>query len=186
MTTDGAWWCDSTGIRVMKSRHRTHPGFTLLEIAVAIAVAGLFVLASIPSIVRYVQDYRLDGFASNIVSDLNLTKHKAIAEGNDYVVTLYPDENTYTILDDDNRNGSFDQGEQLLHGMTLPEGLRLSNGPQLPFPDNSVTMRPDGTASATGIITIINRHGRQRVLLVLASTGFAKKLREYNDGVTSN
>jgi hypothetical protein len=140
-------------------------------------------MASIPAIVRYVQDYRLDGFASNFVSDLNLTKHKAIAEGNDYVVTLDPNENTYAILDDDNSNGKPDHGEYLLHPVQLPTGLRLSNGPQLPFPDNSITLRPDGTASATGVITIINEHGRQRVLLVLASTGFAKKLREYNDDV---
>jgi prepilin-type N-terminal cleavage/methylation domain-containing protein len=169
----------------MKSGNRICSGFTLLELAFAIVVAGLCLAASIPAIVSYVQDYRLDGFASNFVSELNLTKHRAISEGNDYVVTLYPEENTYSVLDDDNSNGNAESGEQLLWGDQLPDNLRLSNGPQLPFPDNSLTLRPDGTASATGTITIINEHGRQRVLLVLASTGFAKKLREYNEPVQS-
>jgi hypothetical protein len=62
----------------------------------------------------------------------------------------------------------------------LPRGLRLENGPQLSFPDDTIILKPDGTASATGIITIINDRGRQRLLLVLASTGLAKKLKEYS------
>jgi prepilin-type N-terminal cleavage/methylation domain-containing protein len=78
----------------MKSEKGVYSGFTLPELAVTVAVVGLLALASVPSIVCYMQDYRLDGVVSNLVGDLHLSRHKAIAEGNDFVVTLDPDADT--------------------------------------------------------------------------------------------
>jgi len=170
----------------MKLGKSVSSGFTLIELAVVIAVGGLLALASIPSIVSYIQDYRLDGAISNLVSDLHLLKHRAIAEGNDFVVTLDPDADTYTVFDDDNCNGSPDAGEAVMGIVQLPGGLRLENGPQLPFPDNTIILKPNGTANATGVLTIANKHGRQRLLMVLASTGYAKKLREYNTEIENH
>ena len=61
----------------------------------------------------------------------------------------------------------------------LPGGMDLRNGPWLPFPDDELILRPNGTASSTGILTIRNRTGRERLLYITAATGHAKKLWEY-------
>jgi len=155
-------------------------GFTLIELGVALLLAGILAIAAAPPISRYIQDYRLDGAAGTIIGDIRLARQRAVAEGNDYVITFVPAENSYTILDDDNNNGAADDGELLLGPVHLPDGVDLENGPALPFPGNTLTLHPDGTASATGIVTVRNRNGRQRVLFVSAATGSARKIFEYD------
>jgi prepilin-type N-terminal cleavage/methylation domain-containing protein len=163
----------------MRVERGTLDGFTLIELAVALAVAGVLALTAAPPIARYIQDYRLEGAASNLVGDLHLLRHRAVAEGNNYVMLLDPDNDCYTIFDDDNNNDSLDDGENVIGPVELPHGLTLKNGPWLPFPNDTVSLRPNGTANSTGIITITNNKGRQRLLFLLSSTGFAKKLWEY-------
>jgi prepilin-type N-terminal cleavage/methylation domain-containing protein len=167
----------------MRLQRRACKGFTLIELGVALALFGLLALASIPAITRYIQDYRLEGAASNLVGDLHLLRHKAVAEGNDYVMTLDLTNNSYTMLDDDNSNGTADNGENLIGPVELPGGMVLKNGPYLPFPDDMVVLHPNGTAENTGVITIANNKGRERLLFVLSSTGFAKKLWEYQSEI---
>jgi prepilin-type N-terminal cleavage/methylation domain-containing protein len=154
-------------------------GFTLVEIAVALSVAGMMALISLPAMTKYIQDYRLDGASSNMIGDLRLCRHRAVAEANNYIMVLDAGENTYTIVDDDNDNGQADDGEQVIGPVHLPQGLDLRNGPWIPFPNDKITLRPDGTADATGILTIRNGRGRERLLYMIASTGFAKRLWEY-------
>jgi prepilin-type N-terminal cleavage/methylation domain-containing protein len=163
----------------MKEERGTRAGFTLIELAVALAVAGVLAMTAAPPIARYIQDYRLEGAASNMVAELHLLRHRAVAEGNNYVMLLDPDNDSYIVFDDDNNNDSQDDGESVIGPVDMPNGLRLRNGPWLPFPNNTVSLRPDGTANSTGIITITNNKGRQRLLFLLSSTGFAKKLWEY-------
>lgn len=163
----------------MRSGRGACTGFTLLELAVALAVAGLLALASVPAITRYIQDYRLEGAASNIVGDIRLCRHKAVAEANNYIIVLDPDDDSYSIIDDDDNNGVSDHGEQVIGPVDLPGGMDLRNGPWLAFPDDELILRPNGTANATGIITIRSKAGRERLLYVAAATGHAKKLWEY-------
>jgi prepilin-type N-terminal cleavage/methylation domain-containing protein len=163
----------------MKLRRAAPTGFTLVELGVALAVFGLLALASVPAITRYIQDFRLEGAASNLVGDIRLCRHRAIAESNDYIMHLDPTGDTYSILDDDNSNGQADDGELVIGPVDLPGGMDLRNGPWIPFPDEELILRPNGTANATGIITIVNKAGRERLLYVTAATGHAKKLWEY-------
>jgi len=162
-----------------KKRKAHSGGFTLIELGVALSVFGMLALASVPAISRYIQDYRLDGASSNLIGDLRLCRHRAVAEANNYVLILNTSTETYSILDDDNNNGEEDDGENLIGPVDLPGGMDLRNGPWIPFPDDKITLRPDGTADATGIITIRNSRGRERLLYMVSSTGFAKKLWEY-------
>lgn len=163
----------------MIGKLRECAGFTLVEIGVALVVIGLLAATMTPAIARYIQDYRLEGAASNLVGDLHLIRHKAVTEGNNYVVRLNPNTNSYTILDDDNNNGTADAGEDITGPVQLPGGLQLRNGPNLPFPNDTIILRPNGTANNTGMITVANRKGRERSLFIVESTGFAKKLWEH-------
>ena len=154
-------------------------GFTLIELGVALALAGLIALASVPPITRYIQDSRLEGVASNLVGEIRLCRHKAVAEANDYIIALDPSGDSYSIIDDDNSNGQADDGENVIGPVSLPSRIDLRNGPWIPFPDDQLILHPNGTASATGIITIRNGVGRERLLFVTAATGHAKKVWEY-------
>ena len=73
----------------MRSRRGATSGFTLVELGVALAIFGLLALVSVPAISRYIQDYRLEGTASNLVSDIRLCRHRAIAEANDYIMRVF-------------------------------------------------------------------------------------------------
>lgn len=158
----------------------------MVELAVALALVSVVALTATPAITRYIQDYRLEGAASNLVSDLRLLRQKAVSEGNNFVMLLDPEHDCYTAFDDDNNNDTLDNGEHVIGPVELPHGLRLNNGPWLPFPHNTISLRPNGTANSTGVVSIANNRGGQRLLFVLSSTGFAKKLRQYNSDVQAN
>lgn len=164
----------------MKKGRNAYGGFTLIELGVALSIFGVLAMVSVPAITRYIQDYKLDGASSNLIGELRLCRHRAVAEANNYIMILDTAAETYTIVDDDNNNGEADTGEQVVGPMDLPGGMDLRNGPWIPFPDDKITLRPNGTADATGILTIRNDHGRERLLYMVSSTGFAKKLWEYD------
>lgn len=163
----------------MIGRLRECAGFTLVEIGVALVVIGLLAATMTPAIARYIHDYRLEGAASNLVGELHLIRHKAVTEGNDYIMRINPNTDSYTILDDDNNNGKADSGENIIGPVQLPGGLQLRNGPHLPFPNDTIILKPNGTANNTGMITVASRKGKERNLFIVKSTGFAKKLWEH-------
>lgn len=163
----------------MRSKRGAQAGFTLVELGVALVVFGLIALASMPAMTRYIQDSKLEGTASNLVGDIRLCRHKAITESNDYIMKLDTTGDSYVIVDDDNSNGQKDAGELVIGPVPLPKGMDLRNGPWIPFPDDKLILHSNGTANATGIITIVNNAGRERLLYITAATGHAKKLWEY-------
>ena len=164
---------------MIKKRRNECRGFTLIELGVSLAVVGMLALVSVPAMTRYIQDYRLEGASTNMIGELRLCRHRAVAESNNYVMILNPATETYSILDDDNNNGDADNGENVIGPVDMPGGMDLRNGPWIPFPDDKITLRPNGTADATGILTIRTKAGRERMLYMISSTGFAKKLSEY-------
>jgi prepilin-type N-terminal cleavage/methylation domain-containing protein len=164
----------------MRKGRNAYGGFTLIELGVALSIFGVLAMVSVPAITSYIQDYKLDGASSNLIGELRLCRHRAVAEANNYIMILDTTAETYTIVDDDNNNGEADSGEQVVGPMDLPGGMDLRNGPWIPFPDDKITLRPNGTADATGILTIRNDRGRERLLYMVSSTGFAKKLWEYD------
>ena len=146
-------------------------GMTLVEIMGALVIFGILIALGLPAFRSYFATHAVDGAANNLSVNLRLARQKAATEQNNYKVSLDPAALNYTILDDDNGNNVADAGEMVLGPVNIPAELTVTNGPLSPFPGDSLVFYPNGTASASGTVTISNSKGFWRVVAVLRSTG---------------
>ncbi len=146
-------------------------GLTLVEVMVALVIFGVLIALGLPGFRKYLASHMVDGAANRLAVNLRLARQRAATEQNNYKVTFDPSTNTYTILDDDNGNNVADAGESVLGPNNIPAELTVTNGPISPFPGDSLVFYPNGTASATGAVTISNSQGFWRLVAVVRSTG---------------
>ncbi len=146
-------------------------GMTLVEVMGALVVFGILIAVGLPAFRSYFATLAVDGSANNLSTHLRLARQKATTEQNNYKVSFDAMSQSYTILDDDNGNNVADAGEMVQGPVSIPAELTVTNGPLTPFPGDSLVFYPNGTASASGSITISNSKGFWRIVAVLRSTG---------------
>lgn len=91
-------------------------GFTLVEMLVVLGILGVILVATIPSINKYLPRYRLDRTAENLAQAIRIARNGAVAKHCNLVLRLWTDENrtvpavaggvvrAYDILVDRNNN----------------------------------------------------------------------------------
>jgi type IV fimbrial biogenesis protein FimT len=67
---------------------RAHAGFTLIELIVTIALAGVLVSLVIPSFTDYLNKRRVEGVASELATDLQYARSEAVARNRNALVTF--------------------------------------------------------------------------------------------------
>jgi prepilin-type N-terminal cleavage/methylation domain-containing protein len=150
---------------------RNRRGLTLVEVMVALVIFGLLIVMGLPGFRKYLATHMVDGSANRLAGSLRLARQRAATEQNNYRVTFDPATQSFSILDDDNSNSVADAGEEILGPINIPTELTVTNGPLTPFPGDSLVFYPNGTASATGTVTISNSKGFWRLVAVVRSTG---------------
>ncbi len=76
------------------SRKRTAPGFTLVELMVVMAVAGLMLAVSVPMASRFYDSLQYRQAVRDVVTTLNSARHLALSSGKAQDVALDPSTNT--------------------------------------------------------------------------------------------
>ena len=84
-------------------------GFTLVELMIVIAVIAIISAIAAPNFTTYMAQRRLNGAARMVMSDLMAARQKAVTQNNQFRVIFSG--NQYTILDDDDNDGTVDGGE---------------------------------------------------------------------------
>ena len=89
---------------------RKDSGFTLMEVMIVIGTIAIFsgITASTYSSMK--PTLMLNGASRQIQGDLLAARMKAVSENNDYKI-FFVNDHAYTILDDDNNDGTADGGE---------------------------------------------------------------------------
>lgn len=148
----------------MKIRQQT--GVTLTELAVGLAIIGIMAGIAFSLVVGQMPKYRLAGATRQIVSDLMSARMKAISQGNEFKVTFVND-HEYTILDDNDNDGTADAGELLetrnIHAEYEDVTFSSTNNP---------IFHPRGTASNWATITVTNEYGSKEISVTM--TGHVK------------
>jgi type II secretion system protein H len=85
-------------------------GFTTTELMTALCIIGILAALAVPNILGQMPRYRLSGAARQIMSDLMWSRMQAVSQKNEFMVFLSND-HEYTILDDDDNDGTVDDGE---------------------------------------------------------------------------
>ncbi len=146
---------------------QNHRGFTVMELMIVLGIFGLVVAASWGNIQSVIRQQRLLGATNEMATHLRLAREKAVAEGNNYVVTFRPGVNDYQVWDDEGSDTVLgpDDSRRIF---TMPDQTIVQN-PSF-FGTNRLIFRPDGTCNASGSVQIWNREIVRQVN-VLASTG---------------
>jgi type IV fimbrial biogenesis protein FimT len=146
-------------------------GFTILELAVAIAIATIMASFALPSFVNWQNSSRLRGAAVNLVGDLEVAKIRAIRE-NSPVVAQFSSEN-YTIFVDNGADGGTagdgirNGGEPLVKYRKLPAGVTV-NSTGLTLADDRLRFNGKGQPPDVATIETIplqNKVGRKNVTI---------------------
>lgn len=102
-------------------------GFTLIEAIIVLSLFALLSAIATPSLLNWRSNAKLRGAASNLKSDLELAKLKAIQENG--MVAINFSEDGYTVFKDDGATkGIHDPSENLYGSQSLPAGVKIDLG----------------------------------------------------------
>ena len=117
----------------MCKKFSKHAGFTLIELMIIIAIAGILVSVAIPSFNSIISSNRLTTYANELVTALNLARSEAVKRGVQVTIsngTASSDWGSgWTIFTDINGNGVLDGADLLLRTYpALTAGYTLMTG----------------------------------------------------------
>lgn len=133
-------------------------GLTLLELLVALAVVAILGSISVVSWARMRPGLAIAAAARQVAMELTLTRLRAISTGTNHRVLFPEGEPGYRL--------------QRLEGATyrdlgtaiaLPDGVRIT---ECTATGDAVTFRPRGNASTFGTVSLENREGDRRQVVV--------------------
>lgn len=176
-----------SGVDAMRGKS----GFTLVEMMVVIAVAGVLTAIAIPTYIAWLPRHRANGAARQLFTDLQYARMRAISENNDYKVEFDTGNNLYKVYDDTVLVKTINIGEHsgIAYGYSSStnwNGDTISSSVTFTGTPPSVTFQPTGRANKNGSIYLkptedSTRKDRQRAISVI-STG---RVRMYKNNSTT-
>jgi Tfp pilus assembly protein FimT len=148
-------------------------GFSLLE---AVIVAGLIAIVAavfLPTFFNTIKNYRAQTSAEQITMNLRFARMAAVKKRRNYQVTFNADPtNTYAVLMDEDKNGSFEKYPNA--DTSIPDGVKILSGGI-----TSVTFNARGAATMAGGSTIRVQLTEDFIYrITVASNGAVTKQRE--------
>jgi len=138
---------------------RKQSGFSAFELSCALAIMAVIAAFVMPQYIKWLRAYRLRGATTNLVSDLEMAKIRAIRENAFVAVEFEADR--YTIYVDNGQpsgtSGDWvhNGNEQILRERDLPSGVRI-NMAALTFTDDHTRFNARGIPPDTvGLETIL-------------------------------
>lgn len=146
---------------------------SLIDMLVAMIILGLVLAVSLPGLNSMKEGYRHKGSLDRVTSRIFLTRQMAVRDKFPYVLGLDVPNRRLTAFGDVNSNGIRDGGEALLGPWTMYDGVSLLN---VSWPGGALTFFPNGRASQTADMQVVDDYGRSRTVRVSAITGNAEVL----------
>ncbi len=109
---------------------RNNSGFTLIELAVVIAIVGILAGIAVPNFVGWLPKYRLNSSADDIQSLVQNARLRAVKENAHVAVLLDPDNDglggDYLAFVDANSDWNLDAGEIVVMRGEVSSGIRIT------------------------------------------------------------
>ncbi|MBI9083945.1 MAG: prepilin-type N-terminal cleavage/methylation domain-containing protein [Desulfobacterales bacterium] len=189
---------EATPITRGRSGHGSH-GFSLVELMVVIAIAGVVMAVSVPAYLSYLPRIRLREAAREIGSDMQYIKVQAI-KTNTTTAVLFNPAGTYQVITDSGEAAGSenwtDGGEVVRKTVTLSDFKGVSYGSTastlrpgdtitpvsgVTF-NNNVVMFTNRATSNSGTVYIRNEKGDTMAVGVTAASGRVKTWYNYGGG----
>jgi len=145
---------------------RRNSGFTALELAVTMAIVGIFATVTMPSFLNWLTGHRLRGAAINLMADMEMAKIRAIRE-NTFVAVKFETDKYEIFIDNGADPGIRKPGERLLVDRALPAGVSIPAG-ELTLANPWVRFTSRGLPADllnAELIPLVNRAGRRDIQL---------------------
>lgn len=163
-------------------------GFTLPELLVTLAVAGILAGVAVPGLHAIVATNRRAAQHNALVAHLSLARSEAIKRGREVLACLSADgshcghgdrwDQGWIVFVDRDEDRSHDAGEPLLQTHAALPGTRLTYSG---FPsDRYIRFRPSGLTKSNGTFVFCN--GGRGHSLIVATTGRARRATTYANG----
>jgi type II secretory pathway pseudopilin PulG len=141
-------------------------GMTILELLIGILVAGMALSASLPAFRSMLDGYNHRNSVAAVTSRMFLTRQMAVREKRPFVVEIASD--GFSIFRDDDSDGVFDAGERTLGPYPMSAGVSIVD---VSWPAGGLTFFPNGGASQTADLRVVDGKGRSDIVRVSSITG---------------
>jgi len=146
-------------------------GFTIVELVVALSIMGIAVSAAIPGFSRWLPDYRLKSAATELYSNLQLAKMRAVRDNAEWAIYFDPNFDAYQVRFGTGVDGAYSPSEfgvdrtvilaNYKGGVCFGHGNAtgdLGGGwdDEITFLDNTVVFKPRGMADPEGYVYLEN------------------------------
>ncbi len=151
---------------VYRKKYKVSPGFSALELIVAVAILAVLTAVAIPNILNYLPKSRLNGAARVIAGDLAAARMAAVKQNCRAAVMFMSNGHSYYIWVDEDNDNTQDDGEMKTRDL-YPQFHDVVYDP-----DESTALRigfnSRGTGSGIGTFEIKNASGSKRIVVNLA------------------
>jgi len=121
-------------------------GMSLIEVAVVVAIMAVSAAIAVPNYRQWAANSDLRDGLANLKGALQIARVTAMGSANPVAIRLNaPEANHYVMFVDTNRNGVWDEGEQILSGQGVP--MPAPNGPP-------TTTTPGVQSFRTGVVFV--------------------------------
>ena len=152
-------------------RARADAGFSLVELAIVLVIFGIVSAIAIPGLNKFLRSVELNGEVQGFATTMRVVRQKSITQNNNFVLYWDDTERKLKWWDDDNNNGVQDGPENNGATAALAPWITVTNSSTNPFPSDTVTFVPNGSASVSGSVIYSNPEGYARSLSVVRPTG---------------
>lgn len=155
--------------RFARGRERSEYGVTLIEMVIVVAIIGLMIAISFPTVAAGLDSVRMSSATGEVAAFLNAAENRAERRQEPVVLTISVKDSALSMFS--NQPGA-DRKLKLPDGIKIQAVLPALDGE---FADQSrqLLLLPGGTAPAVGIV-LVNEHGSQRVVRVDPMTGYPR------------
>lgn len=177
-------------------------GFTLVELIATMVILSIIMATAVPNFTLWKVNYEIRSESERVHMDMVLARMTAIKNNNNVVMTFNATNNSYSILDDTDNDGTADPGETLkartlendvvfgFYGASITDMDNNSVSEKVFLgPSDTVTWDSRGQADLSGMLFLIhNSHvnvgnSKLRGINVIQATG-AAELWHYNSAIT--
>ncbi len=146
-------------------------GFSLMELMVVLVIFGIVSAVALPGFNKFMRSMDLNNQVQILATTVRVVRQRAITENNNYIVYHSHSPEGWGWWDDDDNDGVEDGTEKHSDPQPLPIWVTVTNSTTNPFPSDSLTFQPNGSASVSGSVIFSNSDGYTRSLSVVRPTG---------------
>jgi prepilin-type N-terminal cleavage/methylation domain-containing protein len=147
--------------------NRIERGVTLIEMLVVVAIIGLMIVISFPSVAAGLDSVRLSSATGSVSAFLNAAENRAERRQRPVALVISVKDNLLAMYGNE---ANSERRLKLPDGITIQAVLPALEG-EMPDQPRQLILMPGGTAPAIGIM-LGNEHGTRRIVRLDPMTGY--------------